>query len=685
MTISLDKTITQNFDEASHREWLETNGLGGWASSTISGANTRRYHGLLVAATKPPVGRLVLLSKLEETIIVDGNRYELATNRFPGTLHPRGYEFLQSFSKDLFPQFDYEIAGVRLRKTIAAVNGENTTLVLYETADSPAECTLELRPFIAGRDYHSLTRANDAIRRDARFEEGLLQVQPYDGVPDLFVLVPGSVFHHHPEWYYNFEYGVEEERGLDFREDLFTYGVFSLSLKPGETLGIIVSISDPAGRDATKLLALEERRRRNLFRSLPVKDDLAKTLALAADQFVVRRGEDLRTLIAGYHWFSDWGRDTMIALPGICLVTGRFEDAKKILRAFGQSVSKGMLPNRFPDAGEQPEYNTVDATLWFFVAAYRYYQYTADTEFIRSEILPVLHDIIAWHTRGTRYNIHVAEDGLLYAGEAGVQLTWMDAKIGNWVVTPRQGKAVEINALWYNALRIVAELEKDLGDKQEAADFMLKAGKMKERFFEVFWNEAGEYLYDYVDGDHREAEIRPNQVFALSLPFALLADEYSQKILRIVSERLLTPVGLRSLDPEDPAYRPTYAGDQFSRDSAYHQGTVWSWLLGPFVTALVRVVGEQGKMRSKEILEAFRPHLEEAGIGTVSEIFDASAPHAPRGCIAQAWSIGELLRAYVEDVLGRTPESIHAIRARKGYPSKGAVPEVSMMEGQEKE
>ena len=334
----------------------------------------------------------------------------------------------------------------------------------------------------------------------------------------------------------------------------------------------------------------------------------------------------------------------MIALPGLCLTTGRFADARQILRSFAQSVDRGMLPNRFPDEGETPEYNTVDATLWFFIAMYRYLEKTGDEQFVGNELLPVLQEIIDWHDRGTRFNIHVDTDGLLYAGEPGVQLTWMDAKIGDWVVTPRQGKAVEINALWYNALKIYAHLLSRFGEFVLAKKYETRANQVKRKFQKTFWYDQGGYLYDYIDGDHRDTAIRPNQIFAISLPFPLLTGSKAKQVLQIVKEKLCTSVGLRSLSPDDPNYRPVYGGDPFSRDSAYHQGTVWSWLLGPFVDAIIKVEGAKGRKQAREIIENVIPHLQEAGIGTISEIFDADFPHLPRGCIAQAWSVGEVLR-----------------------------------------
>ncbi len=674
MNIAFDTSITQNFDEAVRREWLETNGLGGWASSTISGAHSRRYHGLLVAATTPPVGRMVMLSKLDETIAVGGERFELSANRYPGVIHPKGFQFLTSFKKELFPQFEYEAGSVRIRKTIVAPSGENTTLILYEVLDAPEEFVLELQPFMAPRDYHNMAHANDAIRREGQFSDGIFRVQAYDGVPEIFISVPGSRFEARQDWYRNFEYAVEQFRGLDFQEDLFTHGVFTVELRGGSKLGIIISTENPSGRSAFALFNQETVRRVSLLQLLPVRDDFTETLALAADQFVVRRGDDLKTIIAGYHWFSDWGRDTMIALPGICLVTGRVDEAKSILRAFAQSVSQGMLPNRFPDAGEQPEYNTVDATLWFFVAVHKYLQDTNDIAFVRDELLPILRDIIAWHDRGTRYNIHVDTDGLLYAGEPGVQLTWMDAKVGGWVVTPRQGKAVEINALWYNALAILAELLHRFG-LPDCDTYTQRATSVKERFAELFWSDQMGGLYDYVDGEYKDDAIRPNQIFALSLPFPLLDGERAESILRLVQEELLTPVGLRSLSQDHPAYRPRYGGDQLSRDSSYHQGTVWSWLLGPFVTALINVRGTKAREEALAILQSIHPHLAEAGIGTISEIFDADPPHQPRGCVAQAWSVGEILRAWVENV----PDAKQQKRSPRRSGRKRAEPAASLM------
>ncbi|NIT51846.1 MAG: glycogen debranching protein, partial [candidate division Zixibacteria bacterium] len=365
---------------------------------------------------------------------------------------------------------------------------------------------------------------------------------------------------------------------------------------------------------------------------------------------MVQRGKRLRTIIAGYHWFSDWGRDTMISLPGLTLVTKRFKEARQMLHAFAQHVDQGMLPNHFPDGEDKPEYNTVDATLWFFVAIYKYWQYSGDDVFVRHDMMPILQHIIDWHHRGTRYNIRVSEDGLLNAGAPGEQLTWMDARIGDWVVTPRQGKAVEINALWYNALKIYAEMLSHFDRTTEVQSFEKQATWVWKRYNQVFWNPKKKYLNDYVNGDFVDDTLRPNQLFAISLPFSLLSKENAKQVLRAVEAKLLTPLGLRTLSPDHPDYRPKYGGDQFSRDSAYHQGTVWGWLLGAYITALVRVRGATGKRQAQKILHGIETHFREAGIGSISEIFEASPPHAARGCIAQAWSVAEVLRAYMEDL-----------------------------------
>ena len=604
---------------------------------------------------------MALVSKLDETIILNDERFELSTNNYGQAISPKGYNCLSSFTKNLFPEFIYDTVGIALKKTIAMIHGENTVVIIYDVLKAEKSFTLELLPLLSVRGYHSMMHANDAISRHASFDNNIFKTKAYEGTPDIFIKVPGGNYYRDPQWFYNFNYSVEQYRGLDFIEDLFTHGKFNVELKEGDTLGIIVSTENPEERDALELFQKENERRESLTQQL--NNETVQQLTLSADQFIVKRGEDLKTVIAGYHWFTDWGRDTMISLPGLCLSTGRYDDAKKIIAAFAKNVSMGMLPNRFQDNNEPPEYNNVDGTLWYFIAVYKYLRHTNDLEFVLYEILPVLKDIIDWHFRGTRYNIHVGEDALLYAGEEGQQLTWMDARIGTWVVTPRMGKPVEIQALWYNALKIFSELLQLNNQENDASLVDISAEKTRQSFSEKFWYEEGNYLYDVIDpSGNPDIEIRPNQLFAISLPFELISGEQAKAVLKIADEQLYTPVGLKSLPKSDSHYIPVYGGDAWHRDSSYHEGTVWSWLLGPYIDAIIKVKGELGRAIAQQVINDFKYHLNEGCMGSVSEIFDAKAPHHPRGCVAQAWSVGEILRVMKEyELYGVTDESMTGI------------------------
>jgi predicted glycogen debranching enzyme len=644
-----DATVCRNLEIAGRREWLETNGIGGFASSTIAGLNTPRYHGLLVAATKPPVGRMVLLSKMEETLVIGGRRFELSCNRYPGVVHPQGHLLLKEFRQDPFPTFVYEADGWELEKSVFMPDGENTTVIQYEFRGSARSgCTLEVRPLIAFRDYHSTTHENGAIDPSLVLEPGRVIVAPYRGCPDLCLAHSEGDVHPEGGWYRNFEYTLEQDRGLDYREDLFNPLVLTFDLDSNPQPALVASMERHSVEAAGRLRA-SEMARRNDIRAAG-SEPLMERLLCAADQFIVRRGDD-HTVIAGYHWFSDWGRDTMIALPGLALATGRYDAARGILLAFAASVDRGMLPNRFPDAGETPEYNTADATLWYFEAVRALAAYTDDYEFIRTRLYTVLVDILSWHERGTRYGIRMDSDGLLAAGEPGVQLTWMDAKIGDWVVTPRHGKPVEIQALWYNALRTMADLARRFDQTTDAARYTLMADRLQASFGDLFWNDSTGCLYDVVDGNQRDARIRPNQLFAVSLFHALVAGERARGIVATVERQLLTPYGLRSLAPSDPDYRGRFEGGPASRDSAYHQGTVWPWLMGPFLTAYLKVNRRSAIARRQalEWLEELRRYTEEEGLGQIPEVFDGDAPHRGGGCLAQAWSVAEVLRVLVED------------------------------------
>jgi predicted glycogen debranching enzyme len=640
--IELGKQIVTDLSAAASREWLETNGIGGYASGTVSGIHTRRYHGLLVAATRPPLGRAVMLSKVEETLIVDGVKHELSANRYPGKVHPTGFEYLTSFRLDPFPVWTFNVDGVELEKKLFMIYGSNSTGVSWTIA-SERDVRLDLRPLVAFRDHHQIRRASDGLKPKTRFDDGVVHIDPGTDLPALHLISNCDSVLETGDWYYNFEYAVEEERGFDFREDLFQPCELGFDLSRAATL--IASTELDAPDDVETLERAEIRRRAAVVAKTKSKTPFLHQLASAADQFIVKRGAG-STVIAGYHWFSDWGRDTMIALPGLTLSTNRPDVAKSILAEFAKHISEGMVPNRFPDVGEVPEYNTVDATLWFFEAICAYLRKTEDHDFVRETLYPKLIDIVDWHVRGTRHNIHVDTDGLLCAGEPGVQLTWMDAKVGEHVVTPRSGKAVEIQALWYNALRIMTDLAAAYDDGRNSNKFSGMADVARASFSGQFWNEEAGCLFDVVDGDERDASVRPNQIFAVSLHHAILDGESARKVVDKVENELLTPFGLRTLSPADPRYVPVYIGSPFDRDSSYHQGTVWVWLMGPFVDAYRKVHGGEPGLESKiaEFTAGFTAHLREAMIGQVSEIFDADPPHAPRGAAAQAWSVGELLR-----------------------------------------
>jgi predicted glycogen debranching enzyme len=643
--IDLGPNTFADFDAAASREWVETNGIGGYASSTVAGAHTRRYHGLLVAATRPPLGRMVLLSKYEETLVVDGERFELSGNRYPGTVHPEGHRFIKGFRLDPFPVWQYSAGGVTIERTIFMANGENTTVARWTVTDAgcAADISIEVRPLIVYRDHHHLRHDRSGFDESYEVGEDFVSMQPEGEAPRIFLSHNARAVEHTGHWYRDLEYSIEQERGFDFHEDLFQPMMLAFDLT--ENAIIIASTTKHRAEEATSLERAEIERRAVLIARSQINDRSLWPLVLAADQFLVRRGGG-HTVIAGYHWFSDWGRDTMIALPGLTLATGRPEIAKSILSEFSRHISKGMLPNRFPDAGEEPEYNTVDATLWFFEAIRAYAEATGDIDFVKNELYHRLADIIDCHIRGTRYGIRVDDDGLLHAGEAGVQLTWMDAKIGDWVVTPRTGKPVEIQALWYNALCSMACFAKQFEDAEASKKYSAMAAAAKRSFNDKFWNDADGCLFDVVNGGERDGSLRPNQIFAASLHHSMLPAALALKVVNKVENGLLTPVGLRSLGPDDPRYVPAYIGSPNDRDASYHQGTVWPWLIGAFVDAYRKTHSKDARAakRITEIIDGLRNHLTDTMIGQVSEIFDADPPHSPRGCAAQAWSVAEPLR-----------------------------------------
>ncbi|MFL6227821.1 MAG: amylo-alpha-1,6-glucosidase [Pyrinomonadaceae bacterium] len=675
--ISFGAEDCARLEASARREWLETNGLGGYASATIAGLNSRRYHGLLVAAVLPPTQRVVLLSKLEEVLTVGDERFELSTNLYqPGVVSPEGYRLQAGFRLDPFPVFTYHAGAFEIEKHVFMPHGQNTTVVRY-TFKAPGDATarLELRPLVAFRDYHSLAHESTDIFVHAGIEKGLLRLGKRDSEQTLFLAHDAKSVSLEGLWYRNFEYSEESARGFDYQEDLFNPCLLAFDVRDGATCSLLASTETRDAADADALEAGERARRLKLRPPVAKRSDMSvagtgdsmladsesdderagylQTLVRAADQFIVRRGANLSTVIAGYHWFTDWGRDTMISLPGLALATGRFSEAREILLAFAASLSDGLIPNRFPDAGEQPEYNTADATLWLVNACGEYLRRTGDERFVRERLYEPLRDIVGWHERGTRYGIRMTEDSLLRAGDMDVQLTWMDVKIGDYLVTPRTGKPVEIQALWYNALRTVEEIAGVVRDEPTRNRCRAVADSARASFNGLFWDEAHGCLYDCVgDANELDDSMRPNQIFAVSLPHAIITGERARAVVSAVERELLTPYGLRSLSPKHPDYRGRYEGDAYARDTAYHQGTVWAWLMGAFVSAYLKVHerSPESVAAARGWLQNFRAHLGEAGVGQVSEIFDGDAPHAPRGCIAQAWSVAEILRCELEEL-----------------------------------
>jgi len=658
MCIDFGREICGYLEIAEQREWLVTNGIGGYASGTIPGLLTRRYHGLLVAPLDPPLGRTLLLAKLHESVLYGGKIYQLHTNRWQdGIVSPDGYLHIQRFFLEgAIPVWEYACADALIEKRIWMQQGANTTYIQYVVRRATEPISLTLKALVNYRDFHKDTQANGWKMTVEKVPNGV-SVSGYPRAVPLYMFSDRAIASSIHNWYYGFDLAAERNRGLQDREDHLHTATFKGTLKQGETLTFVASTDPQAETDGEgalnirrtqeeKIVRLCKSKRPNQNQEIP---DWIKQLILAADQFVVNRplpnDPQSKTIIAGYHWFGDWGRDTMISLPGLTLTTGRPEVARSIIRTYAKYIDQGMLPNRFPDEGHTPDYNTVDATLWYFEAIRAYYSATQDDDLLH-EIFPVLMDIIDWHRKGTRYNIHLDNsDGLLYAGEEGVQLTWMDAKVDDWVVTPRIGKPVEINALWYNALRVMANITSKIGKSTQECDLLANKTQAS---FSRFWNQKLGYCYDVIDGpEGNDTSLRPNQIFAVSLPTPdkpLLSSEQQKKVVDICGRSLLTSYGLRSLDPDHPQYKDKYFGNQYQRDSAYHQGTVWGWLIGAFVQAHLRVY--QNPVQSRQFLEPMSNHLLTHGIGSLSEIFDGGAPMTPRGCIAEAWTVAEVLRAW---------------------------------------
>lgn len=676
--VQFGRDVCGNLEAAESREWLVTNGIGGYASGTIAGSMTRRYHGLLIAAMRPPVGRMYLVASLDEMVRCGGSEFALATHLWAGgAVEPRGFEHIEGFRLDgTTPVWTYAPGDAWLEKRVWMQQGANTTYVQYTLLEGSAAIEIELKALVNYRDFHASTHAGDWRMRIDPVEHGV-RIVAFEGATPFYLKSVKAGCEPRHEWYRDCFLALERERGLDDREDHLFAALFRAELRAGERLTIVPTTEETAALDGEATRVQRATHEAEIAAAWCTQSkaisagstDWLPQLVLAADQFIVKRAlpeeAEGRSIIAGYHWFGDWGRDTMIALPGLTLATGRPQVARQILLAFANYVDAGMLPNNFPDAGGKPEYNTVDAALWYFEAVRQYFAKTRDMQTLQ-KLVPVLAGIIDAHVKGTRYQIHVdPADGLLYAGEAGVQLTWMDAKVGDWVVTPRTGKAVEINALWINALETITQLARIVKIWSDAYETL--ARKARESFYR-FWNAERQCCYDVIDapGIGNDASLRPNQVFAVSLPVSPLPVEQQKAVVDICAAHLLTPYGLRSLAPGETGYRGQYGGQPRERDAAYHQGTVWAWLLGHFALAHHRVYAD--RIAAMRFLEPLPVAIHEYGLGTLGEIFDGDAPFRPKGCIAQAWSVGEILRSWVE--LTHEPNS--TVNRFKNAPNKGA-------------
>ncbi len=653
MQTVFDSTITKDYDLGRTREWLVTNGLGSYSSSTVIGLNTRAYHGLLVAALDPPVRRTLFLSKLEEEVEIGGKKYLLATNLYPGTIYPQGYLHLEQFRFERYPVFVYRLGNTIIEKSVFMPFEENSTIVTYKIIETDSGVKLSVFPIINFRDYHSRTHEEPGWTFSQTLNPKGVEIRPFPGAPTFYLQSDISSYFSTGSWYKNFIYEAEAERGLEDREDQYNPGYFSGRLDHGSQVSFMASLSRRETFSPEGLRYREMLRLRSLVARLPQADPFFLSLANAADTFIVKRkSTTAKTIVAGYHWFVDWGRDSMISLPGLTLVTKREEVGKEIIKTFLLYLTDGLIPNTFPESGDdqKPSYNSVDAPLWLINASYQTYSETGSVDFIR-EIYPKLKEIIDAYSIGTRNEIKLDEDGLIRSGDTSSSLTWMDARIDGIPVTPRNGKPVEISALWFNALMAMQVFAKQIGMEIDGERFRDMAAKTRESFNLKFWNERKTCLHDLLLDDHGDEMVRPNQIFSISLPFPVLNEEKRREVIRTVEAELLTPVGLRTLSPFDEEYRGTCAGNPVQRDSSYHQGTVWPWLFGPYVTAYVRVYGQDLKTLSfvQQLYLPFKRRLTEGGIGTISEIFDGDPPHAARGNISQAWSVAEILRSYARD------------------------------------
>lgn len=681
------KGYWKTFREGIQREWVITNGIGGYAGSSIIGANTRKHHGLLIASLHAPTERYMVLSKINETLDFGGKQYSLKTNQRVGKKYENGQDYLQRFVFNELPTFIYQVKGVYMEKTISFDYGKNTIAILYDITNGPEEVAFTMVPSFNFRDHNNGSKISE-LDFDKKVSGQEITLVPtnrkirklrdkYD-VKIKYFTSEGAIKESADKYDENLQLQTEIDTGMSYVDNNYTPYEVVVTLNPYEKkqISVICTLENDYETDASKIVSENRKRIQELVKKAGYEDDFANDLVRAADNFIVERASTgYKTVLAGLPWFTDWGRDTMIALQGLTLVTKRYEDTKGILKTFAQYVHNGLVPNMFPDEGLEPLYNTVDASMWYFYSVDKYLEYTGDYEFVRTEIYPKLEEIIEAYKKGTDFTIYMDKDCLIHSGGGYDQVTWMDVRVGKWVVTPRHGKAVEINALWYNALKVMEKLSEKFGmDSREYGEL---AEKVKVSFNQRFWNEKKSCLYDVVD-EHvnpllakpslnpfskeetaiyiqDNAQVRPNQIWAVSLPYTMLPNEKAKKVVETMWQQLYGTYGLRSLSPEDENYHGLYVGKLHDRDAAYHQGTVWAFPLGAFITSFVKVNGysKESIQMAKNLLAPMKDHLMDGCVGSIAEIFDGDDPHISRGCYAQAWSVGEILRAYVEDVLER--------------------------------
>jgi predicted glycogen debranching enzyme len=679
--ISLNREMLSRFEEAVQKEWIITNSLGGYASSTALGINTRKYHGLLVAASHPPDDRRVCLEKLDEEVSIGSNIFQLSADEFQSGIFPQGHDFLKEFSVSPFPKYVYAVQNIEVEKTVFMPHERNVAVILYKILNkSGFDAKIRAFPLTNWRSFHSVTNRRKILAEPVQkqCDKG---VCIEFGTPRSTLIFEsiGGRYTANGKWVESLYYREEAKRGESCLDDCYQTGFFEFEVRADRNEGFAVTaIADEDEQVAREIMAdtpLTLYDMRTLYEKeaahredyltkfygthvgIPMSDWLS-WIVLATDMFIVKdANSESKTVIAGYHWFEAWGRDTFVSLPGLMLVTGRFEDARRVFLNFKKHCKQGLIPNFIPDPTGYPAYNSVDATFWYLNAVLQYLKYTGDFRFVQEQLWEALKAIVDNHVKGTMFNIRVDGDGLL--SHSG-QLTWMDATVDGQPATPRTGKAVEVQALWFNGLRTMELLARKFGENSEAERYVKMAESARKSFVEKFWNAEANCLYDVVGDGGKDDSPRPNQVVAVALDFTMLDNVSNEKVVDVVQREFLTPYGLRTLTKNDPRYNGVYSGDRRSRDKAYHNGTVWPWLLGPLTTAFLKIKGYE-EFRRDYAMKSFLSQLLakqvlEAGLGTLSEVFDGDPPHTPRGCIAQAWSIAEPLRAYVEDAMQIRPK-----------------------------